>query len=305
MQERIWQKRPADYVPFNSFFAATLDEAVPWEDRYPEMVEALTADLENFDNAKENLDGPPPLWIERAVTLVDNTLRYLDTEMLDIIKRAPNPSQALRMEKAARVYRLALEDYRTFLTEELEPGRIEDLAVGKKEYLRLLRNHFLDYSVDELVAIGTDLYEETELLMQVTAKAIDPTKTWQQLIEENRLDHRAPWELFDDLTREAERARKIVYDELINVPDDISEVYRYVHTAHPMTIPRGASGIGPFGYTHGDTYVGYYSLPTIDQYDTPRRQHRCPRGCSRMGRSPTPRVGSSWDVRCGHSGTPR
>jgi hypothetical protein len=269
---RFWQKRPGDYVPFNGYFAATLDEAIPWEERYPVMIEALTAELDNFDHAKENLEGPPPLWIERAVTLVENTLRYLDTDMVDIIARAPNPALAQEMEEAAQTYRLALEDYRVFLTEELVPGEIADLAVGEKEYLRLLRNFFLDYSVEEMVAIGTELYEETELLMEQTAAAIDPDKTWRQLIEENRLDHRAPWELFDDLTREAERAKKIVYDELINVPPDVIEEYRYVHTAHPMTIPRGASGIGPFGYTHGNSYVGYYSLPSIDQYDTPQRQ---------------------------------
>jgi hypothetical protein len=269
---KIWQKRPGDYVPFNSFFAASLDEAVPWEDRYPQMTEALTAELCNFDHAKENLDGPPPLWIERAVTLIDNTLRYLDTEMLDIIARAPNETMAREMEQAAGAYRLELVDYRTFLVEDLRPGDISNLAVGETEYLRLLRNHFLYYSVDELVAIGTKLYEETEELMQQTAATIDPNKTWRQLIEENRMDHRAPWELFPDLAEEAARAKKIVYDELINVPDDVSEEYRYVQHAHPETIPRGASGIGPFGFTHGDSYVGYYSLPSIDQYDTPQRQ---------------------------------
>jgi hypothetical protein len=269
---KIWQKRPGDYVPFDSYFAASLDEAVPWEDRYPLMVEALTADLGNFDHAKENLHGPPPLWIERAVTLVDNTLRYLDTEMLDIIARAPDEAMARKMEQAATAYRLKLVDYREFLVEDLRPGDISDLAVGETEYLRLLRNHFLFYSVDEMVTIGTKLYKETEELMQQTAATIDPNKSWRQLIEENRMDHRAPWELFPDLTKEAARAKKIVYDEVINVPDDVSEEYRYVQHAHPVTIPRGASGIGPYGFRHGDSYVGYYSLPSIDQYDDPQRQ---------------------------------
>ena len=49
---QIWKKRPADYVPFNAFFAASLDEAVPWEDRYRQMIDALTADLDNFDHAR-------------------------------------------------------------------------------------------------------------------------------------------------------------------------------------------------------------------------------------------------------------
>jgi hypothetical protein len=269
---KIWQKRPADYVPFNGFFAATLDEAVPWEERYPRMIEALTADLGDFDHAKENLDGPPPLWIERAVTLIDNTLRYLDTEMIDIISRAPTGAMAQEMERASTTYRGKLEDYRRFLVEDLRPGEVGDLAVGPKDYQRLLKNHFLGYTVDELVHIGTKLYEETELLMQQTAAEIDADKTWQQLIDENRLDHKAPWDLYTDLAREAERAKKLVYEKLINVPDDISEEYRYVKRAHPMTIPRGASGIGPFGFRHGDSYVGYYSLPSIDQYETLTRK---------------------------------
>jgi len=269
---KVWQKRPSDYVPFNSFFAASLDESVPWEDRYPRMIGALTADLGDFDHARENLDGPPPLRIERAVTLVDNTLAYLDSEMLDIIARAPNEAMAREMEQAARTYRSKLEGYRTFLLEDLRPGDVGTLAVGEKEYLRLLRNHFLHYSVEELVAIGTSLYEETELLMQQTAAAIDPTKTWQQLIEENRMDHPSPWALYSDLAKEAARAKTLVYDELVYVSDDVEEEYRYVKRAHPVTIPRGASGIGPFGFMHGNSYVGYYALPSIDQYETDLRK---------------------------------
>jgi hypothetical protein len=43
------RKRPGDYVPFDGYFAAGLDEAVPWEDRYPQMIEALAAELDNLD----------------------------------------------------------------------------------------------------------------------------------------------------------------------------------------------------------------------------------------------------------------
>ena len=206
------------------------------------------------------------------MTLIDNTLRYLDTEMIEIIARAPNEKLAQEMNRAAESYRNKVQDYRTFLVEDLLPGDVSDLAVGEKEYSRLLRNHFLFYSVDELVSIGTKLYEETELLMQQTATSIDPDKTWQQLIEENRMDHPSPWGLYADLAREADRARKLVYEDLFYVPEGVTEEYRYVKRAHPETIPRGASGIGPFGFTHGDSYVGYYSLPSIDQYDSDQRK---------------------------------
>ena len=48
---KVWQKRPSDYVPFNSFFAASLDESLPWEDRYPEMIGALVAAM--YEDAQE------------------------------------------------------------------------------------------------------------------------------------------------------------------------------------------------------------------------------------------------------------
>lgn len=269
---KIWQKRPADYIPFDDFFAASLDEAVPWQDRYAEMIKALTADIANFDHGRENLDRPPPLRIARAVTLADNIVRFLDTEMLDIIARAPNTVMARDIQEAANTYRRKLEEYRKFLLDDLMPGEVSELAVGEKEYRRLLDNHFLHYSVDELVAIGTKLYEDTERLMQQTAASIDADKTWRQLIEENRMDHPSPWGLYSTLAKEAERARKLVYEELFYVPNDVTEEYRYVKHAHPNTIERGESGYGPFGFMHDNKYVGYYSLPSIDEYETLRRQ---------------------------------
>jgi hypothetical protein len=123
-----------------------------------------------------------------------------------------------------------------------------------------------------LIAIGTRLYEDTERLMEETAAAIDPSKTWRELIEENRMDHPSPWGLYADLAKEAARARILVYDELFYVSPEVTEEYRYVRRAHPVTIPRGASGIGPFGFTHGNSYVGYYSLPSIDEYETDQRK---------------------------------
>ena len=80
-------------------------------------------------------------------------------------------------------YRQKIESYRAFLVDDLEPGKVSDLAVGSEQYERLLENHFLDYTVDEMVSIGTRLYKETEELMQRTAAEIDPTKTWQELID--------------------------------------------------------------------------------------------------------------------------
>ena len=73
----------------------------------------------------------------------------------------------------------------------------------------------MDYSVHELIDLGKRLYDENVALMERVAAQIDPDKTWQELLQENMMDHPAPWELYATLAREADHAPEIVYTKLV------------------------------------------------------------------------------------------
>jgi hypothetical protein len=269
---RRWENSPAMYVPFEAFFSPSLDLERPWEERFVEMIAGLESDLFMFSRGKENLKNPPLLWTERAIESCKYVSLYLNTSLPDIIDRAPTDALKDRMIAAAEKYRAALEDYQKFLETDLKPRSTGTYAVGEENYKRLLKNHFMDYSVDELIAIGERELEKNIRLLEETAREIDPDKTWDQLLRENWLDHVAPWELFDDLKREKDRAKKIVYDQMVNVPLGLEAEYRYAKEAHYNTLAQGQSGIGPTVFRHGNKYIGYFAIPYIDHYETMERK---------------------------------
>ena len=189
-----------------------------------------------------------------------------------IFERAPTEELKDRMTAAAEKYREALEDYRRFLATDLRPRSTGTYVIGEENFNRLLGNYFMDYTVDELNAIGEREIENNTRLLEETAREIDPDKTWDQLLRENWLDHVAPWDLFDDLKREKNRAKKIVYEQLVNVPPGLEAEYRYAKEAHYNTIAQGQSGSGPTVFRHGNKHIGYFAIPYIDHYETMDRK---------------------------------
>ncbi len=269
---RRWEKSPSMYIPFNAFFVPSLDLERPWEERFEEMIAGLENDLDRFERGKENLNNPPLIWTENSIQDCDYVLLYLNTSLPGIIERAPNEDQKARMTAAAARYREALEDYRQFLATDLRPRSRGSYVVGEEVFNKLLKNYFMDYTVDELIAIGEREVENNIRLLEETAREIDPTKTWDQLLRENWLDHVAPWDLFDNLKNEKDRAKKIVLEQLVDVPPGLEPEYRYAKEAHYNTIAQGQSGIGPITFTHGNTYIGYFAIPYIDHYETMERK---------------------------------
>jgi len=269
---KVWENNPSLYISFDSYFASYLNKSISDEERYIEMIEAIEGGPLSFSNGKKNLKAPASFWVDRALVYASNVERYYNKRMPNIIEKAPTEELKERMSDAVAKYISALKDYSHFLANDLMNRSSGVAPLGKVEYERALKNYFVDYSVEDLIKIGKELFNETIGLMEEIAKEINPNKTWQEIIQENRLNHVAPWELFQDLEKEASRAKKIVYEKLVNVSDDITETYHYTADGHPVTYPIGASGIGPFVFENGSEYHGYYALPTIDDYETLERK---------------------------------
>ncbi len=269
---RRWERDPSMYFPFDAFFEPLLDEGSPWEERFEQMVQGMEESVVRFQWGKENLKDPPLVWTEQAIRHCDGIMRYFRQSVPKLLERSPSASLKERLSAASENYQKRLVDYKHFLETDLKPRSTGTFAIREENYDRMLEDYFLDYTVDELIDWGKRLYDENVALMERVAAQIDPDKTWQELLQENMMDHPAPWELYTTLAREADRAREIVYTKLVNVPEGMTEQYRYVEAGHWATLPRGASGIGPFVFT-GDAHVGYYALPSIDFYDSFERKN--------------------------------
>jgi Tol biopolymer transport system component len=269
----LWEKNPSLYISFDGYFAASLDKSISDEQRYQNMITAIEGGLNGFGNGMDNLSNPPKVWVEKAIKYAGNVYKYMQKRMPKIIENAPNSKLKTELKKVADAYTENLLNYQKFLSGDLLAKSDGNTVMGRKEYERALKNYFVDYSVEELIKIGRNAFSENIALLEATAKEIDPEKTWQELIDENRLDHVAPWELFDNLKKEAARAKELVYKHMVNVPSDMKEEYHYTKDGHPGTYPIGASGIGPFVFMENGVYNGYYALPTIEDYDGLKRKN--------------------------------
>lgn len=260
-----WKRDPTLYLPFDDFYRPSIDPTRPWPDRVEAMIAGLNAGPERLRWARENLENPPLVWTEEAIGSIDRIRRYLKDTLPRHGERAPELSA--RLTAAGKALDSDLGEFQSFLDTDLRARPTSSFAVGPENYQRLLKNRFMDYSPEELLALGKRVHAETERLLEETAREIDPRKTWQEIFQENLLDFPPPWELHTYLQREANRGRELVYERVVNVPPGLVERYEYIEAGYQSTLRRMGYGMGPSVFEH-DGHVGYYDLPSTSAYRT-------------------------------------
>ncbi len=265
---RWWENDPSMYLPFGSFYRPSLDQTKPWDDRIAAMTAGFNDVEMNFQWARENLKNPPILWVEQSIGYCDRIEQYLTTWLPKIASNTQYPELKDGLLAASTRFNGQLSMFRTYLDTDLRKRASHSLPrVSVENYNRLLKNKFLDYTIEELLEIGTRVHEETRQHLIETARSIDPDKSWLEIHQEHSLDFPPPWKLHSWLQKEANRAKTLVYDKIVNVPPGLEEEYRYTEAGHYRNLYRMGFGIGPSVFI-GDKYIGYYDLPTTQQFDT-------------------------------------
>ena len=265
---RWWENDPSMYLPFGSFYRPSLDQTKPWDDRIAAMTTGFNDVEINFQWARENLKNPPILWVEQSIGYCDRIEQYLTAWLPNIANKAQSLELKEELLAAANRFTMLLSAFRTYLDTDLRTRASHSLPrVSEDNYKRLLKNKFLDYTIEELLEIGTRVHEETRQNLIETAQSIDPDKSWLEIHQEHSLDFPPPWELHSWLQQEADRAKALVYDKIVTVPPGLEEEYRYTEAGHYRNLYRMGFGIGPSVFI-GDKYIGYYDLPTTQQFET-------------------------------------
>ncbi|MGH9335400.1 MAG: DUF885 domain-containing protein, partial [Vicinamibacteria bacterium] len=262
---RRWENDPSMYLPFGEFYRPSVDPLLGDTERVEAMVRGFEQAPVRFQWAKENLKNPPLLWTEEAIKRCDGIQHFLDFMVPQIAEKTP--TLKARLLKSAKDFGAHLGDYRAFLDRELRPRSTGSYVVGKANYERLLKNRSMHYDIVELIELGRTEHEKTRRLLEETARQIEPRKTWTEIFQENWLDFPAPWDLHRYLQQEAERARKLVYEKLVNVPAGSREEYHYIDAGHYRNRSRMGYGASA-GFREGGIYATYYDLPSTDQYES-------------------------------------
>ncbi len=192
----------------------------------PERIEHLTERLEAaprlFDETRERLTDPVPLWLRIDLEGGEALPGFLGTILA--AARAEHVADPLvtRLEAAIGSTLKALEAHDAWLRDELLPRASADWRAGPEDFEELVRLRELMADGDEILAVGEEILAQETAARDALCVEIDPTLDAAGVADLVKDDHPATFgEALDLYRRTMDAARRFVIDrDLATLPAD-------------------------------------------------------------------------------------
>jgi uncharacterized protein (DUF885 family) len=216
-QERmLWSMDPRVYLRFSALSQLTENPDASEADaaKALELLEALPAQLAD---GRRNLKVNVARFRELALFMADGAGAVLAAIPAFAAK---HPARKTTLIAAGARAARALDDFRTFLREQLplKPGG--NYAVGKPAYDRMLKEQYLlDYDADSLYAYGRAQFDATVRELEQVAARIDPGKSWKELASEIKNSGPEPGRMIEAHQEWVDKAKAHVLEKnLVPIP---------------------------------------------------------------------------------------
>lgn len=236
-QVQRWKQDPRRYVETNPItFKLQADPRDP-EERGKALVGDLQAMQARIANAKINLTEYMPNWLPYSNARIDGTILHFEQAIPAFAKRlSPGLREQFLGENARTI--TALKDFRTWVNSEWTKKPRADFKYGADlfNYLQDTR-HMFDGNdlglrttargapgftrVPSYYDWGWKQYKIVEKMLEAKAAAIDPTKTWLQIVKQTKREHPAAEQLVYEGLKVARRTREwTIKNDLVTIPWD-------------------------------------------------------------------------------------
>jgi uncharacterized protein (DUF885 family) len=194
-----------------------------------------------LEQAKANLAPAaaiPPAWAETALQLARGSQTFLgdiDRELVPWIGAA-----GAELRRALGVARRSIEEFGRHVRDRLAPAAAGEFAVGRPLFEFLLdRQHGVSFDAAALREFGESLVRDAQSRLAEATRAIDPARSWQDLVREWKQDHPPLGTFLKEHRDEVARARAFVVERgLATLPQDES--------LHVVETPPFQRAICPF-----------------------------------------------------------
>lgn len=134
LKEYRWN--PLVYNPGPAIFSIVARDYAP----LPQRLEAVATRLEGLSvflqQARVQLDNPPPLHTQTAIAQNAGTIAFLENDLEPFLKQAPE--KRVRVEAARRLAVQALREYGTWLEKDLLPRSHGNFRLGREKWRKKL-----------------------------------------------------------------------------------------------------------------------------------------------------------------------
>jgi len=195
---RAWEKNPDLYSSgiTNSAFVLMERDFAPVDARLRSLVEREKQMPAVFTAARQNLKNPPRIYTEIALEQLPDIISFFQHDVPDAFKSAKDQSTIAEFQRTNGEVIAALEDYESWLRNDLLPQSKGDFRIGADAFSKkLLYDEMVDTPLDKLLQIGYDDLHKNQAEFNRIAKEVDPGKTPKQVLAELAAVHPPPDQL--------------------------------------------------------------------------------------------------------------
>jgi uncharacterized protein (DUF885 family) len=160
-----------DYSATEGVYVLLARDFAPMKDRLAAAKLRLEAIPKLVDAAQKNLQRPPKVFTETAIAQNKGAISFVESDLDDFIKQAPQMKAALAPARARAA--AALKSYGQWLEHDLLPRSDGDFRFGREHFEQRLKFALdSDLSADEILARAEADLKATQATMEQTALAL-------------------------------------------------------------------------------------------------------------------------------------
>jgi uncharacterized protein (DUF885 family) len=274
---RMWQRNPNVY---HALLTTGVDNILkrsyaPIEVRLDALLAREREAARLLAEARENLQNPPRIYTETAITQVDGGIDYFTSVVPQMFERAgggrlPAARRAAFASTNAEVIR-ALRSFRDWLQTELLPRSTGDYAIGAENYRRkLLYEEMVETPLAGLIREGERELRRTQNEMRAVAEEITPGRDVQNVFRALGREHPSARGLVGETRAELDRIRAFVRTQNLLTPP-ARENLQVAETPEYARSTSFASMDAPGAFERVATEAYYYVTPPDPAWDARRK----------------------------------
>jgi len=216
-----WRRNPMFYHDALDVSNYIKRSYAPLADRVRALIRHEEAFSDLLSQIRTNLEASVPRpFVETALEVYDGTVTFLRKELPDAISALDDLDLLARFEKVNAQAADAVEQFSTYLREELLPRAHNRFAIGPEKYRKLLRyGEMVDMPLNELLRIGeTDLARNRAAFVKIAAQ-IAPGMPSAEVVKLIAQDHPTEQSLIPDTAAMLDDLRQFIQErQIVNIP---------------------------------------------------------------------------------------
>ena len=198
---RPWEKNPDVYSSgiTAAIFNIMSRTFAPPAERLKSVVARERLIPRVFEAARANLKNPPRIYTEVAIEQLSGIVSFFQNDVPKaFIQAAGEKALWAEFQKSNADVIRAIQNYETFLKQDLLPRSQGDFRIGAETYRKKLRfDEMVDTPLDRLLEIGYRDLRTNQAEFRKVAAQIDPKRTPQQILDQAEKDHPPADKLLD------------------------------------------------------------------------------------------------------------